>query len=89
MKKHRKLPDYAVHPSDFRSAPPFDRLGTVEIRSSIVSLSKYQSFPNNGPQYSDADLELLIARLKVAKEAVCEEIDQHIKLFTDILNSKE
>lgn len=82
FKKFRQLPDHVVYRDGFNV---YGRMGKIVIRNSVVSLSQHMPCDNNAPKYSDADLELLIAKLKVAKESILDDIDKHIAILREVL----
>lgn len=86
MKRYRQLPDRAVYKDGNTS---YGRLGNIQIRSQAVVMSQHLPYDEKAPEYSDADLELLIAQLKVAKEALVADVDKHIAILTDVLSQRE
>lgn len=81
-KGHRRLPEEYTSKN---ANMVFDILGEVEICSRAVSVSRFLSQDKSAPKYSNADIELFIARLKVAKESLIEDIDKHIHMFQLLL----
>ncbi len=85
MKKHRQLPDRCV--TTHGGVPRFSRLGEVQIRSSVVTYTSHGENDKSAPMYSLADLELIVSRLKVAREQVVEDIDKYIGIFQEMIDT--
>ena len=63
----------------------FDILGEVKIVETVVSNSLHLQGSSGAPRYSDNDLRLLIARMAVAKEQLCEQLNRKIGMLKKIL----
>ena len=85
----RFVPPAYQHTEHYGTKTKFQMLGKVEINTNVVTFTCHQVNDERTPEYSDAELRLLIAQLNVAKETIAERIDRNIAMLEEILNPKD
>jgi hypothetical protein len=67
----------------------FTVLGEITIGQTLTGMSTRLPGDETGPLYSRADLELMIAKLRVAEETAADDISQKIEMLNAMLDGDE